>query len=129
MKTFKLKTIEYGDFQTPLELSDQACQLLTRHGIDPVSIAEPTCGAGAFFISALENFPRIRSAFGLDINPEYISNLESLLKGKKKSVDVCFQAADFFEVPWNAIVNDLPSPLLVVGNPPWVTSDELGRRG
>ena len=35
----------------------------------------------------------------------------------------------FFEVDWNNILRDLPEPILVVGNPPWVTNSTLGAIG
>ena len=37
--------------------------------------------------------------------------------------------ASFFDVDWNDILRDLPEPILVVGNPPWVTNSTLGSLG
>ena len=35
----------------------------------------------------------------------------------------------FFEVDWPNTLRDLPEPILVVGNPPWVTNSALGALG
>ena len=37
--------------------------------------------------------------------------------------------ADFFRTDWDEILAGLPGPLLVLGNPPWVTSADLTRLG
>ena len=35
----------------------------------------------------------------------------------------------FFEVDWPTTLGDLADPILVVGNPPWVTNSALGALG
>ena len=35
--------------------------------------------------------------------------------------------ADFFKTDWESLLADLPEPFLIVGNPPWVTSADIGR--
>ena len=40
--------IEYGDFQTPIELANQICHKLVELGVNPEIIIEPTCGIGNF---------------------------------------------------------------------------------
>ena len=52
--------IEYGDFQTPLDLAREICTLLARQGLEPKVVMEPTCGTGAFLIAASEAFPAAR---------------------------------------------------------------------
>ena len=66
------KKAEYGDFQTPIELARNVCSVLLQHGIEPVSILEPTCGKGSFIVAALELFPSVRNIVGIDINSEHI---------------------------------------------------------
>ena len=122
------KILEYGDFQSPSSLVDQACLLLKELGVVPASLVEPTCGIGNFFLSALERFPSAKYAVGLEINSDYVENLSLFLKGKKFAAKSRLLCCDFFSIPWEEIVEDLPRPLLVIGNPPWVTSDQLGRR-
>jgi hypothetical protein len=38
--------VEFGDFQTPLELAREVCDLLQRLEIQPHIVVEPTCGLG-----------------------------------------------------------------------------------
>ena len=66
-KKTKQKT-EFGDWQTPLELARETCFLVSQKGLNPASILEPTCGSGAFLVAALEIFPNIKRAVGVDIN-------------------------------------------------------------
>ena len=40
--------IEYGDWQTSLELAFEVCKLLKEIGVNPKVIVEPTCGKGNF---------------------------------------------------------------------------------
>ena len=49
--------IEYGDFQTPLELAQKVCQKLVELGVNPDVIVEPTCGVGNFIEAASASFP------------------------------------------------------------------------
>ena len=36
------------------------------------------------------------------------------------------ETADFFATDWRAVIAQLADPILIVGNPPWVTNSELG---
>ena len=128
MSYAKLK-LEFGDYQTPGELAAACCRVLAQLGIKPRAILEPTCGVGGFLKAGVECFSDAEAAKGFDINDEYVGvarrNLEKL--GSRASVAI--ERADFFDVDWTALVNSLPQPLLVVGNPPWVTNAALGRVG
>ncbi len=122
--------IEFGDFQTPVELSRQICSLLLQHGLEPAGILEPTCGEGSFIVAALEFFPHVRNVIGIDINDEHIRTARSTLSNLAHttcSIDILNK--DFFNVEWNDMLRTLPDPLLIIGNPPWVTNAELGRVG
>lgn len=119
----------WGDFQTPVELARQVCRRLSGSGLEPASLVEPTCGEGAFLVAALEAFDSLRCAVGLDVNPQH------LVAARKKVAETTHQAtarveeANFFITDWAAIFDTLPQPLLVLGNPPWVTNSELGALG
>ena len=65
----------------------------------------------------------------MEINPQYVAQAESLLNGVRSDAHVHIQQADFFQTDWEELIRDLPKPLLVLGNPPWVTSAELGSLG
>jgi len=121
---------EFGDFQTPIELARKVCSMLLQHGLQPVSILEPTCGRGSFIVAALDSFPCVRNVVGIDINTEHVraacSSLQELAPtaGTIQIID-----KDFFSVDWDSVLEGLPDPLLVIGNPPWITNAELGRIG
>lgn len=124
------KKIEFGDFQTPIELARQICSLLIRYSIEPLSIVEPTCGRGNFVIAALEYFPNVLKILGIDINNEYTEFAQSSIQASSYlcgTEKVNFNNDDFFSIDWEKAFNSLPSPVLVIGNPPWVTNSGLGR--
>lgn len=116
------QTIEFGDFQTPPLLASQVCELLVGLGVSPASIIEPTCGLGQFILTALRCFPQAQRVLGVDINGEYVSTLRKSLRENPHGSHVEITCADFFEADWQAILSRLPKPLLVIGNPPWVTN-------
>jgi hypothetical protein len=113
----------YGDFQTPLELARAACALLGDDGFEPAAIVEPCCGRGNFLRAACERFPHAR-ALGFEIDADHAAAARAQL-GARAEIGV----ADFFTTPWERVLAGLPDPLLVTGNPPWVTNAELGRLG
>jgi len=118
--------IEYGDFQTPLDLGREICDLLARRGLRPSSILEPNCGKGSFLIAARESFPYARSIVGVEINPQYVEIARSSVSSDAKlRQSVTITLGDFFKTDWRAILDTLPEPLLILGNPPWVTNAAL----
>jgi hypothetical protein len=121
--------IEFGDFQTPADLARSVCRLLSSQAISPASIIEPTCGRGSFLLAALTQFPGVGRAVALDINPEYIASVRSDLESLPHSEKVEVLRGSFFEVDWRDTLAKLPDPLLVIGNPPWVTNAGLGVLG
>ncbi len=120
---------EFGDFQTPKQLARELCALLARHGINPESIVEPTCGTGSILVAALEQFPGVKCAIGLDINSGYVSAACDAVRSQAHARKLDIRQGDFFETDWEKHLSGLPEPILVVGNPPWVTNAELGLLG
>lgn len=121
--------IEFGDFQTPTYIANSICEFLAEQGLNPCSVLEPTCGKGNLLLAALEHFPTVIKAIGVDINPHYIEHLETQLAGQKYSGVAEVSVGDFFAVNWREILAHLPEPILIVGNPPWVTNAELSVLG
>lgn len=113
------KKIEFGDFQTPETLSRSVCQLLRNLRVSPRSVVEPTCGTGSFLRASADAFPDCAPLLGFDVNPDYVQSAGALGKA-----DVRLE--NFFEIDWQATLNALPEPLLVIGNPPWVTNSTVG---
>ena len=96
--------LEFGDFQTPRALADLVCQTLIKRGIYPQSIVEPTCGIGAFVLSALSAFPGARQIVGLDIRLEHIETLRHRLRGVERANHVWLYESDFFTLEWRKLV-------------------------
>lgn len=120
---------EFGDFQTPGSLAQQVCAVLFRRQCKPNSLIEPTCGAGSFLVAALDRFPGVAKAIGLDISPRYVKLATSQIRSHGHADKVEVRQRDFFRVDWARLFADLPEPILVIGNPPWVTNSELGTLG
>ena len=123
---------EYGDFQTNMELANTIVKQLITNGVLPETLIEPTCGKGNFIIASLNNFPGLKSVYGIEIYKPYIWETK-------------FRILDFY---LNRTVNDIPEihiiqcsifnfdfrqiatghaaeSILIIGNPPWVTNAKL----
>lgn len=119
------RKVEFGDFQTPPNLGSRICDFLFKEGVRPCSIVEPTCGEGNLLLSALDRFPSAVRAIGVDISLEYVERTRNRLTTRSYSDRAVVFRDDFFDVDWGKLLNSLPDPILVIGNPPWVTSSEL----
>jgi methylase of polypeptide subunit release factors len=121
-----VNTCEFGDFQTPQCLARLAISVLKELSFTPQSIIEPTCGKGSFLLAAIEAFPTANKFIGLDINREYLAVCYNLTSQyiNKLSLDLIY--ADFFTFGWSILISRIDNPILIVGNPPWVTSAQLG---
>jgi hypothetical protein len=122
MRMTKEARAEYGDWQTPPELARAVLSLV--EGEKPATVLEPTCGQGAFLEAAAQRFSGA-SLHGYEINPEYVDVARARLPAGRADVRV----ADFFGVDWGRELSRLEGPILVTGNPPWVTNAELGTIG
>ena len=123
------KKIEFGDFQTPRELADAVCQKLIEIGVSPNSVIEPTCGLGTFLESATQAFVNVQKFIGVEVNPEYYSELSVRSKTLPFSERIEIKEGDFFKFDWNKLLKDLDEEILVLGNFPWVTNAAQGAIG
>jgi len=114
---------EFGDFQTPLDAAVDVVACLRSRGIEAESIVEPTCGIGSFLVAASDGFPNAQGIYGFDINGEYVKQARSKLP--RASIDT----KQFFDHDWKDLIQSLAEPVLILGNPPWVTSSGLSARG
>jgi len=114
--------IEFGDFQTPDSLAYKICDFIKQQGIKPKTIIEPTCGIGNFVINSNKVFTSADKIFGLEINNHYINTLKEKINGNEK---IIIKNQDFFKLNWNDFLNKLQEPILMIGNPPWVTNSKL----
>lgn len=116
---------EFGDFQTPDDLARQVMQIVKMRGIDAATIIEPSCGRGAFLVAAREAYLNT-PLFGLDVNAGYLGAARERLASDENLV---LAAESFFRHDWSGHISRTNAPLLIVGNPPWVTNSELGSLG
>ena len=109
---------EYGDFQTPRELAAKVLKI-AGDGTAWGRVLEPTCGIGNFLhetVLLVENGGA--HAIGIEVQPDYVHS------ARKTSADILL--ANIFamdlgqDLPWNNT-----GPMLVIGNPPWVTNSQL----
>jgi len=121
--------VEYGDFQTPPELARAVARVVSARVGVPAAVVEPTCGRGSLLLAALEAFPGAAEAVGLDINPDHASHCRERLRGHPFAGRARVEQACFFATDWPHVLAPLPSPILVIGNPPWVTNTALSARG
>ncbi|MCP4415438.1 MAG: SAM-dependent DNA methyltransferase [Chloroflexi bacterium] len=103
--------------------------MLFAKGYQPESLLEPTCGIGNFLFAAIEQFPSLTYVVGIDINQTYVDFLQKEIVHRENATKVDIFQADFFHVDWQPLLKDFPDPLLIVGNPPWVTNSELASIG
>lgn len=125
----KNATIEFGDFQTPRTLARDVCSVIERTGFSPASVIEPTCGRGAFLLAALEAFPSASHFLGVDQQANHIREARRATDTVGHGKQIQILQGDFFETDWSGIVGRLPKPILILGNPPWVTNATLGSLG
>ena len=118
-----------GDFQTPSALVAKVLKVLGPVGELWPRVLEPTCGTGNFIrgLIHLASPPREIKAFELqDTHVRRADRVAS--RGGSTLVEV--RKANLFkidlrrELKWTG-----NGPLLVIGNPPWITSAEIGSLG
>ena len=119
------RRVVYGDFQTPPELAEAVCQLLD--GLGPATIIEPTCGTGTILAAAVRRFPAVRQAIGFDIDAGYVVQANERLSQIQTRARIEVRVNDFFETDWRSVLSQTADPILIAGNPPWVTNAVLSR--
>ena len=118
---------EFGDFQTPDCLAHQVTRKLKALDIRPQSVIEPSCGTGAFIFAAVNVFSNSSQFIGIDINQAHLNMLQAKIITQSVTVPIKTICGSFFDLDWFSILNKLTEPILIIGNPPWVTSAELGK--
>jgi len=121
--------VQFGDFQTPTSLTREICYLIAQTGFRPASILEPTCGTGSFLKASLETFPEVLRVLGFEINPQYVAQAKQAVAEVFPCASIEVYQSDFFFTNWAEIVEALPEPILIIGNPPWVTNATLSTLG
>lgn len=120
---------EFGDFQTPSLLARAVCALLSRSGVSARSVLEPSCGEGVFLEEAARAFPDANRFLGFDIQSHHVEAARHRMASLARSCASDVRLQDFFQVDCSECLRQLDEPLLVIGNPPWVTNSQLSRLG
>lgn len=124
MTTARLKK-EYGDFQTPLSLARRVTALINQLEQHIGTIIEPTCGVGTFLEAAAERFGKSPKYWGFDINGGYVETARAVL-AQAGLLEASIEHRDFYTIDWEEFLSEKAEPLLIVGNPPWITSAGMG---
>ncbi len=121
--------IQFGDFQTPVELAMEIIRLLDTRVGTPSVLVEPTCGIGNFLAAASEAFGPNTRYFGFDINQQHVNEAANRLKSDE-GAKFDIRCEDFYARDWREFFKRFTAEnLLIVGNPPWVTNSTLGAIG
>jgi len=124
--------IEYGDFQTNEKLAMSVCNYLKVKNLKPKIFLEPTCGKGAFILSAINTFDSLQQVFGIEIQEKYLWQLKFELMeyflnnplANKPQINLYH--CSVFDFDFKMIQSQIKNQeLLVIGNPPWVTNSIL----
>lgn len=117
--------VEYGDFQTPLELAEKICHKLVELGVSPDVIVEPTCGIGNFIEAAARSFHLASKIIGVEINPNYLQEIKNK-KQLSQDERIAIKQGNFFDFDWSSSIDKIEGKILVLGNFPWVTNSQQG---
>jgi len=118
--------VEFGDFQTPIELAREVAFIASASTEEIATIIEPTCGTGTFLKAFSQTDTASNKLVGWEINPSYVEIAKSEVCARG-NVEISVLEQDFFHINWETINYKYKEPILFAGNPPWVTSSELGR--
>ncbi len=121
-----MRKAAFGDFQTPPALAQAVCEQLARSGLRPATVVEPTCGRGHFLLAAANSFAGA-TLWGRDLDPAYVRAARAALA--RAGHQARLTTGDFFRTAWASELRRWPAPVLVLGNPPWVTSAALSVLG
>lgn len=119
--------IEFGDFQTPLDLAIEVVHKVLELSPDFTTIIEPSCGKGNFLKALTQVKCRAREIIGWEINPDYIDYIRDRYFDRDFSANINIKEQNFFDINWNEIQKKSETPILFIGNPPWVTNSTLGQ--
>lgn len=119
--------VEFGDFQTPLNLAKEVVNFVNNKCLNFETIIEPNCGMGNFIKAILDIDYHDKKIIAWDINENYIAYLKSNLSQYIKEEILETKQQNFFTLNWDSITKKFKKPILFIGNPPWVTNSNLGK--
>lgn len=113
---------QFGDFQTPYVFAKKVVNLIKELGYDYQNVIEPTFGDGNFIKASTDVFNNIESISGLEIQKEHFLNVRKYIR---PDIKYRLWEDDFFNFDIDKLI-ELDKTNLVIGNPPWVTTSQLG---
>lgn len=117
---------EFGDFQTPLDLVRSVLRVVYRGGGTWRRALEPTCGVGNFITGLRSLASPPLEIQGIEVQPRHALRTAVEAEKSGESAAIRINQADIFKLNLAELAWGQTGPLLVVGNPPWVTNAELG---
>lgn len=127
MKAFLIKDL--GDFQTPQGLVETILSSLGPIGEKWSRVLEPTCGRGNFLRGLLSSPVPPSEIQAVELQDSHLEVARKIPESSS-ATRVVIKKANVFDLD---LRRDLrwsdTGPLLVIGNPPWVTNSELGALG
>jgi len=120
---------DLGDFQTPVELVEKVLGCIGPVGDRWARVLEPTCGSGGFIRGLIDSGSPPEEIIGIELQERHLEEARRIAQeGHRTSVEI--KRANLFDID---LSRDLGwrsrGRLLVLGNPPWVTSSRLGAMG
>lgn len=125
--------VEYGDFQTNLDLANKVAFHLTTKNVPSEIIIEPTCGKGNFIVASLKHFSKVKKVFGIEIYKPYVWESKFniidfyLNNPTENKPEISIIHSSVFDFDFKTISKENSTKkILIIGNPPWVTNSKLG---
>jgi hypothetical protein len=120
---------DLGDFQTPPSLVAAILKSLEPLDERWPRVLEPTCGRGNFIVGLLNLATPPREIRGFELQEAYCDYARQITRGAA-STYIEITQANLFDLDLGRDIRWSESgPLLVIGNPPWITNAELGSLG
>lgn len=116
---------DFGDFQTPPALVEEVLTFLNTQNKQWTRAIEPTCGQGNFIAGVLKQAQYIQEVQGIEIQDTYVEQAK-LLEKYTSTAHVRITRTNIFDTQLQNLGWHKKGPLLVLGNPPWVTNSALG---
>lgn len=120
---------EFGDFQTPHGLVRQIIERLLADGFLWTRVLEPTCGRGNFIRGLVQRTPTPIDIQGFEVQADYVAEARQF-PDAPNGHHVTIHHRNVFDVDFARDIRWRHNgPMLVIGNPPWITNSELGSIG
>lgn len=120
-----------GDFQTPADFAQQCVQAVGAPVGGWSRVLEPTCGNGSFLATASAITADSAELIGIELQERRAAEARQRLSTAAFAERATWRiiSDDFLRMPMSDIQWRTEGPLLVVGNPPWITLADLPRSG